>query len=385
MSESAEIGLAPSLMEAGYNLTSFLEQVTNVAPSIIYVFNQKTRANEYANRNIADVMGFSEAEVQAMGSAVLPELCHPEDMPRILEFHQKLQTIDDGEVATITYRIRHKDGGWRWLISYDTVFERDAQGLVLRTIGATADITAQKEAEAKTKDALRAEALATEQLRAFAYSVSHEMRAPTVTLQMLLGELENGHAGPLSDDAKDLVAKGLETVARMQAVTENTLDFTKLVEQGTSLERVNLGHILSNVMQDLAANVTAADATVKWAKLPDLLVDSLQMHALFRNLISNALKYSRPGVPPAVKVTAQVGSAATLIAVQDNGQGIDPKHWNSIFKMFWRGHHHDDVHGIGLGLQICRHVVTAHGGDIWVDSKPGEGSTFWIRLPGANQ
>ena len=120
----------------------FLEKVMGIVPGIIYIVNQKTQSNEYSNRSLGELLGFNSSEIQAMGDDFFPQVCHPEDLPKIFEYFGGLQSMKDGEVCRIEYRMRHKLGHWVWLLSYDTIFERDADGAVLRHIGMATDVTA---------------------------------------------------------------------------------------------------------------------------------------------------------------------------------------------------------------------------------------------------
>lgn len=125
-----------------------LSKVTAVVPGIIYVFNQKTQSNEYSNRALGDILGYSGDELSAMGDAFFPSVCHPDDLPAIGAYFGSVQGLADGELTSIEYRMRHKAGHWVWLLSNDTVFERDEDGSVLRHIGVATDISAQKRNEA---------------------------------------------------------------------------------------------------------------------------------------------------------------------------------------------------------------------------------------------
>ncbi len=132
-----------------WDAAPFLEKVVGIVPNVIYVFNQKTQSNEYANRSLGDLLGYSAAEIQKMGDALMPSLCHPEDLGRVGEHFGAIQRIADDEVLTVEYRMRHKGGHWVWLLSYDALFERDEDGSVLRHIGVATDITDQKQAAAE--------------------------------------------------------------------------------------------------------------------------------------------------------------------------------------------------------------------------------------------
>ena len=170
LSEVAFSGLA------AWEAKPFLEKVTGIVPGIIYVFNQQTQSNEYTNRSLGAALGYSSDEIQVLGAEFMPRLCHPEDLPKMFAYFEGLRQMKDGEVSQLEYRIKHKKGGWVWLLSHDTIFERDEAGAVLRHIGVAADITAQKEAEERALAEKRAADAANEELRSFAYSVCHDLK-----------------------------------------------------------------------------------------------------------------------------------------------------------------------------------------------------------------
>ena len=115
--------------------------------------------------------------------------------------------------------------------------------------------------------------------------------------------------------------------------------------------------------------------------LPTVVVDEPQMRQLFQNLISNAIKFRREGVPPVVKIDGEVRGSDAVISVSDNGIGFDPRYAGRIFRVFERLHGRGEYPGTGIGLALCRKIVERHGGTIGVESTPGEGSVFTVTLP----
>lgn len=132
---------------ANLDVAPFLEKVLGIVPGIIYIFNQETQSNEYSNRSLGELLGYEVSEIQDMGEDILPRLCFPDDLPRIAEHFLEIQNMQDGEIKAVEYRMQHKQGNWVWLQSYDTVFQRDDDGVVIKHIGVATDITVQKHAE----------------------------------------------------------------------------------------------------------------------------------------------------------------------------------------------------------------------------------------------
>ncbi|MEM6304250.1 MAG: ATP-binding protein [Pseudomonadota bacterium] len=119
----------------------FAQKVLRLVPGMIYVFNQHTQSNEYANRSMTDILGYQSDETRAMGDRLIPGLCHPDDLPGVLGHFEAIKALEDDEVISVEYRMKHKAGHWVWLLSHDTVFDRAEDGSVLRHIGKAFDIS----------------------------------------------------------------------------------------------------------------------------------------------------------------------------------------------------------------------------------------------------
>lgn len=361
---------------------SFLDGVLNVAPGLIYVFNQETMSNEYANRNIGEAMGYSADEVREMGADLMPKLCHPDDLGGVMAHFQRIAGLKDGEIADVLYRIRHKDGRWVWMLSNDTVFGRNDQGKVVRHIGMASDITRQKDAEHRARTETRLAAAANDDLRAFVYAVSHELKAPSNTIEMLLSEVLTAHGDDLPDDAKYLLKLAGDSIRRAQNRIEDILNLTRFLGGKPNLCTVALDDVLSKVSIELADQVEDCGGTIVVGPLPQLTACPSQMETLFRNLIENAIRFRRKDIPPRVEVWEDVNPDAEkiTIVVRDNGIGIPEDARARIFDMFKRLHLPGDYPGNGLGLAVCRRIVSGHDGDIRVETAPKGGTDFRVEL-----
>ena len=124
-------------------------------------------------------------------------------------------------------------------------------------------------------------------------------------------------------------------------------------------------------------------AKVDFDPLPSVRVHAIQLQQVFQNLISNAIKYHRPGISPVVHITARRENESVVFSVIDNGIGIEPEFQERIFGLFKRLHTGSEYSGTGIGLALCQRIVERHDGRIWVESEPGTGSTFHFTFPGA--
>ncbi len=359
-----------------------MQRALDLLPSIVYIFNQDTQSNEYANRSIGEVMGYSVEEIQAFGANMMPLLCHPDDLPRVFQHFKRISRLRDNEVIRIDYRMRHKQNRWVWFLSMDTVFDRDANGRVLRHLGVAADITQQKEAESRALEASQAAEVANEDLRTFAYSISHDMKSPANTLHLLLSELEVSHGQDLPPDALELVRLAQQTVSNMQARVGRVLDYTRMIDSDKDFAAIDLNMLVQSVLDDMMAEITGVGAQIEVEALPSVAGDAEELKVLFQNLIRNAVKFHRPDAPPVVRIysTNPSEDSTVCVTVSDNGIGIPPDSHGNVFEMFKRLHPEKVYTGAGLGLAICRRIAISHGGDISLKSRLGAGSSFTVDL-----
>jgi light-regulated signal transduction histidine kinase (bacteriophytochrome) len=167
----------------------------------------------------------------------------------------------------------------------------------------------------------------------------------------------------------------------MHALITDLLALSRVGTQGKAFEPTDLNGVLDRALQSVSASVRDAGARITRDPLPTLRADGSQMAQLFQNLIGNAIKF-RDNRPPEIHVSAQrQADGQWRLAVRDNGIGVEPQYYQRIFLVFQRLHTRKEYPGTGVGLAICRKIVERHGGRIWVESQPGQGSTFYFTIP----
>ncbi|GAB3979715.1 hypothetical protein GCM10028806_45660 [Spirosoma terrae] len=232
-------------------------------------------------------------------------------------------------------------------------------------------------------------------LEQFAYVASHDLQEPLRKIVAFSDLLKNQYAVRLGDGV-DHLNRMQGAANRMSMLIKDLLSFSRISTQRKSIGPVSLNQIVNDVLVDLELIIQDVNATVNIDTLPTVSGDRSQLEQLFQNLLTNALKFRRPNVPPFVNVTSQIVAAETLpasvkpsrkvatyyqINVSDNGIGFDEKYLDRIFQVFQRLHGKNQFAGTGIGLAISDKVVANHGGAITASSKPGEGSIFTIYLP----
>lgn len=215
-------------------------------------------------------------------------------------------------------------------------------------------------------------------LERFVHVVSHDLREPLRTMSGFL-ELIDERTATDDPTTRSFIARARAGAARMDRLIEELLRSSLAEERRLEMLDVDLGQILGTVLEDLTAEIIATGAHVVYEPLPVVRADAARIAQVFQNLVSNALKY-RSDDPPEVTIWADPGDEGWTLHVRDNGIGVDPQDVPHIFTMFGRGaDHHRDGSGIGLG--VCRKIIEAHGGRIWVESAAQGGSTFSFTLP----
>ena len=191
--------------------------------------------------------------------------------------------------------------------------------------------------------------------------------------------IQRRYQDKIDSDADQFIHYAVDGAARMQQLITDLLDYSRVGTQGRPFAPTSVEAVLDKVLVNLQMIVRAAGAAVTRDPLPTVLADETQLIQLFQNLIGNGIKF-RSGRRPEIHVSARQEEGRWLLSVRDNGIGIDPQYWQQIFVIFQRLHTRQKYSGTGIGLAICKRIVERHGGRIWLDSRPGEGSTFCFTI-----
>lgn len=220
------------------------------------------------------------------------------------------------------------------------------------------------------------------ELEAFAYIASHDLREPLRMVSNYMSLLERRYKDQLDAPGREYIAFARDGAKRMNALIIDLLEYSRIGRRERPFEPVALGPILATVLADLALAITETGARMTvMDDLPTVTGDSGELTRLFQNLLGNALKYRDRIRTPEVTVSWRSEDKEWLLTIADNGIGIAPEYFDTIFGIFQRLHSRQDYEGTGIGLAVCRKIVLHHGGRIWVESTPGLGSTFFIALP----
>jgi PAS domain S-box-containing protein len=221
-----------------------------------------------------------------------------------------------------------------------------------------------------------------EELGQFAYIASHDLQEPLRMVASYTQLLSRRYKGKLDADADEFIAFAVDGASRMQRLIQDLLAYSRVGTKGKDLLDTSSEDALQQALVNLRGAIEESGAVVTHDLLPTVLADEMQLTQLFQNLVGNAIKYQKPGVPRIHISAARNGGKEWNFSIQDNGLGIDPQYFERIFGMFQRLHKRDEFAGTGIGLAICKKIAERHGSGISVESQPGQGSTFRFALTG---
>ena len=246
--------------------------------------------------------------------------------------------------------------------------------------GIVRDISERKGAEESLAKQAEALARSNVELERFAYVASHDLQEPMRTVRSFAQLLQRRCAGQLSGEAVEYLQFITDGVARMQTLINDLLAYSRVSSQGGAFAAADCSLIVRMVLDNLQATIQSHRAEVAVGPLPVVSGDATQLGQVFQNLIVNAIKFHGER-PPRIDVSASEAGGEWVFAVRDNGIGIAPEYFERIFIIFQRLHTIEEYGGTGIGLAICKKIVERHGGRIWLESRPGEGSTFYFSIP----
>ncbi|HEY4362025.1 MAG TPA: ATP-binding protein [Bryobacteraceae bacterium] len=231
----------------------------------------------------------------------------------------------------------------------------------------------------RTRRAEEALRRSNDELEWFAYRVAHDLSEPLRTITAHVKLLERQIPGDLNDNTLQTIHFVADAAERMRSFIDEFLRYAHLTHADRVPVKFDCEAALQETQKSLAESMESSQAKLTHDPLPVVTADPALQY-VFQNLISNAIKYRRPGVPPEIHIAAAFEDEKWLFSVKDNGIGIEPQYLRSIFHIFRRLHGRS-IQGNGIGLALSQKIIEAHGGEIWAESDPGTGSTFFFTLP----
>ena len=222
------------------------------------------------------------------------------------------------------------------------------------------------------------------ELELFAYAASHDLQEPLRMVASYVDLLKKRYEDKLDSEAKEFIGYASDGAKRLSRMIKDILDYSRIDRQGGVMIDIEMDSSLDLAMENLRGQIESSQAIIKRDCLPRAKADGTQLSRLFQNLISNAIKYARKGETPSIHIGTRTDpnrGGATVYFVRDNGVGIPTDKLEDVFMLFSRLHNgHDHADGLGIGLAACKRIIIRHGGDIWVESEVGVGSTFCFTM-----
>ncbi|MBM4463803.1 MAG: PAS domain S-box protein [Chloroflexi bacterium] len=259
--------------------------------------------------------------------------------------------------------------------------EVDEQGVVKGGFGTVQDITESKQAEEALRNITAELTRSNTELEQFAYVASHDLQEPLRMVSSYVQLIADRYKGKLDQDADDFIRYAHDGALRMHRLINDLLAYSRVGTRGGTFEQVNLEVVLTQALSNIEVAINETNAITTYDPLPVVWGDAGQLIQLFQNLIDNAIKFHSEEAPR-IHVSSRLRGSEWVLSVRDNGVGIAPEYFDRIFLLFQRLHPREKYSGTGIGLAICKRIVERHGGQIWVESRSGEGSTFCFTLPG---
>jgi PAS domain S-box-containing protein len=382
------------------NAAPILDDAGNVS-GVVVVFRdilkrkqaeEARRANEEQLRSLANSMShlawmaepdgsffwFNERWYQYTGKT-LEEMCDlgwpavhdPAVLPVVLQ--RWSECLHSGSAFDMEFPLRSATGQYRWFLTRVTPVA-NAEGKVVRWFGTHTDIHEAREIREQLQ-------LANANLAQFAYSASHDLREPLRNVTVFSRLLGQRYGNVLEGQGTEFLGYITQGAIRMESLVTDLLAYAESGKPSdVALEAVDAEAVLKEVLSTLKTAVDESHAQITYSGLPTLITRSVHLRQLFQNLVGNAIKY-RSERTPMIAVTAEAAGSEWIFSVEDNGIGIRREYFERVFGLFKRLHTAREYAGTGLGLALCRNVLTLYGGRIWVESELGKGSTFHFSLP----
>jgi signal transduction histidine kinase len=303
------------------------------------------------------------------------------------------EIIENGETYVRQSSIFTTDGQTKTIESFGKV-QLDVHGKAVKIFGITHDVTKLKEYEQKLEIKVDQLNRSNHELEEFAYVASHDLQEPLRKISTFGERLRSRCGDQLSEEGTVYLNRMLASADNMRELIDNLLDFSRVTRMQHPFIKTDIRNLIQQVIEELDLSIEDSHAFIDLKPMPDIEVNPVQVKQLFRNLLTNALKFQKPGVPLRISINSnklsreekeklKLRSARNYykFVVSDNGIGFEEVYAERIFQLFQRLHGKAEYPGSGIGLAICRRIADNHAGTISAASSPGKGATFTIILP----
>jgi two-component system, LuxR family, sensor kinase FixL len=355
-----------------------LKQLLDKAPDAVIVINKLGEILLW-NRQAENIFGWQSQEVigKPLADTIIPEQyreAHLQGLKRFLETGEARILNTSIEITAL-----HKQGH-EFFISL--TISGSSEGNEPIFIAFLRDIARQKKNELELEEQRKQLERTNKEMEQYAWLASHDLKEPLRKILTFSDLLVTRHSEKLPEQTANILQKIRHSAIRMNNLIEDLLMYSNASHEQDNFEMVDLGVLISSILSDLELQIKKRFAVISVDPLPAIEAVPVRMRQLFQNLLSNALKYSKPKQPPEINITCRaLGPNFIELVISDNGIGFENEFAEKIFEVFQRLQYNDEYEGTGIGLALCKKIVEAHNGSIRAESEPGNGSRFSIILP----
>jgi PAS domain S-box-containing protein len=328
------------------------------------------------DKRMEEMFGFTPGTFDGKLST-FESLIHEDDLPHIRIIIDR--ALASGRFMEAVYRTKEKDNKSNYIMS-KAVIIRDGVNRPLNVTGVCFDVTSiQEGAEEHIVKLNEALLKSNNDLSQFAYVASHDLQEPLRMVTSFTQLLQMKYSDKLDREANEYINFAVEGSKRMYELLNGLLSYSRVQTKGADFIEISMETVVRKVMENLRLLIGETRAKISVGKLPVVKADESQMIQLMQNLIDNSIKFCKR--KPVIKISCRNNGGMSIFSVRDNGIGIEPQYFDRIFMIFQRLHLKDEYKGTGIGLAVCRKIVERYGGELWVESVYGKGSTFSFSIP----
>ncbi|MBI4979380.1 MAG: PAS domain S-box protein [Spirochaetes bacterium] len=356
----------------------------------LYQRNYTTNTYDYMSPVIKNISGYSSEELCKMSVEEVNALTNPDDV-HVCQEAISTAIANGGGKIQVEYRFTHKSGQMKWVSDIAGIY-LDSNGKPLYAIGSVQDITTRKKSEDElgkyrnhleelVKERTTELNVINQEMEAFSYTVSHDLRAPLRHIDGFMEMLQDMTEGKLDEQCRRYMHNILDSTNKMGTLIDDLLAFSRLGRYGMNIHPVDMDDITHDVIKEFSQDIKGRHISWRIAEMPTVMGDQSLLRTVMVNLVSNAIKFTRHREQAEIEIGYRSEDAEIVIFVRDNGVGFDPNYMDNLFGVFQRLHRDDEFEGNGVGLANVRRIISKHGGRTWAEGALDKGATFYFSLP----
>lgn len=346
----------------------------NSSPDMLISMNMETESIVECNATLLQHTGFSREEL--IGKSIY-ELYHPECIADVKRSFSGF--MNSGEIENVELALKTKTGG-RVDVLLNCKGLRDINGRIIHSNSSLRDISDLKKTRQQLEKTLEDLERTNKELENFIYITSHDLQEPMLTVISAIRLLQEELGEDAGKDVQTWIKYSTTAAERMKELITSLLNYLR-VGMDKSTEELDFNLIVQEVLDEMFGSVDKSKARIEVGQLPVFHANRQEVKHLLQNLVSNAIKFKKDDRELVIEISCELEGDFARFAVKDNGIGIGKDSFQKVFKMFKQLHEHHKYPGVGIGMAICKKIVEGRGGNIWIESEKGSGTTFYFTLP----